>query len=293
MVTQGDTNPETPYGVEPGYKVNLGRLPNWQQQPQARGDNLGGVVLGGNFRGSKVWAYPQIYEEDVLRVGRMSEGNRLALQDKLAVLGYIRGTVNPGDIGQIEAAYKSAMADANHVGAKSVNRYLDDKLRMYAASGGLGSGDSGSGGSGSGGSTTYSSTSISNQSMVSRSVNLTGRGTAEGILRSALQQQLGRAPSKKEVSDFKRALNRKERRNPTITRSNSSTTTNTTTTTKGKSQSSTSNTSGSSKSVTKQSDIDPGEEALDFATSSKALRRERNRYQDAQYMDVLSNMLGL
>ena len=124
--------------------------------------------------------------------------------------------------------------------------------------------------------------------MTSTSINLTGRGTAESILRNALMQELGRVPSDKEVGEFKRALNRSERKHPTVTQSTS----NTTTTTTSKGSHSSSSTSGSSSSTTKNSDVDPSEKALDFA-QSKPFRRERQQYQDMQYYDAIGEMLGL
>ena len=290
MPTTSNDYPSTSYlGVPDGYRINLGRSPGVQMAPQYRGDNLGGVIGTGRYPGQTVYAYPRYTEQDVNRVGNMPRGDMIDLQERLAYAGFIT-SVRKGDPNQTMAAYRNALGEANGYGA-DVDEYL--KARIAARYGGdaspYGSGGSGGGGGGS----SSSSTSISNSSMTTRSVNLTGRGTAEGILRNALTQELGREPTAREVQDFKRSLNVKERKNPTITKSTSSTTTTSSQSSKGNHVSSTSNTSGTSSSTTKQSDIDPSEEALDFAKSSKKLRQERRMYQNSQYLDVIEAMMGV
>lgn len=128
--------------------------------------------------------------------------------------------------------------------------------------------------------------------MTSESISLTGRGQAESLLRQAMTQQLGRAPTNKEVAQFKRALNTQERKNPSVTKSTSNSTTTTKGTSSGSSQSTSSSTTGTQKSTTKQSDVDPGEEALDYARA-KPRKSEREMYQDMQYYEAIAEMIGL
>jgi hypothetical protein len=240
------------------------------------GENSGGAT-------EQIWGRPQ-YTAEMARtaVFGKSPADVFQWQKKLANAGYLSSfrIGDPG--GSTYAAVKTAMAEANLKG-------IDDKdlLKQKAAyNAAVARGQKGtvSGGS----STNYTATNSSTSSMTSTSVNLTGRGTAESILRNALLQELGRAPTDKEVGDFKRALNRSERKNPSVTKTNQSSTT----TTKVSGHNQSSSTSGSSTSTTKQSDVDPNEEALDYA-QGKPLKRERTMYQDSLYYEVISDMLGL
>lgn len=70
----------------------------------------------------------------------------------------------------------------------------------------------GSGGSGGGGGGAAGGTATSTRT----SVQLSNRQDARAILYATMQQYLGRAPTKSEVGDFVRALNREERDNPMV-----------------------------------------------------------------------------
>lgn len=240
-----------------------------------------------NYGLEPIYGEPRYTEESAMKIYSMSEGQVFKWQRMLAAAGML-STFAPGRADSTYNAYKAAMTEANREGIT-----LKDYLGQRAAAIQRGTpGGGGGGGGSSSSSSSFSSTSSSSSSMTSESVSLTGRGQAESLLRQAMTQQLGRAPTNKEVAKFKRALNTQEKKNPTITKSTSNSTTTTTGSSKGTHQTSSSTTTGTQKSTTKQSDIDAGEEALDFARS-KPFKSERKMYQDMQYYDAIAEMIGL
>lgn len=283
-------------GVDENYRPRIGTY---------YGREVAGGRTGEQNKGRFLYAPPRpaygqarYTEANARQVFSMKPNQVLELQARLSRAGFL-STMIPRDPYSTFSAYRTALSAANLAGMP-IKEYLDERegLISGAASGMSGSsGGYGGGGGGSSSSTFTSSSSSSDVSnMTTRSINLTGKGQAESLLRTALLQQLGRVPTDDEVSRFKRLLNQQERKNPTVTKSSSksNTSSTTTTTTKGQSSSSStsSRTSGSSTSTTKQSDIDPSEEALDFA-QSKQFRKERKMYQDLNYYNVLADMIGM
>lgn len=179
-----------------------------------------------------------------------------SVQGGLYSLGYLTKFV-PGVYDQhTRDALERAMADANRNGMS-----LEQMLNSQRSSGSqFGGGGSGGGGGGGGGTT------------VQRSISLTSREGAMSVLQGALANELGRQPTPKELTDFTKALNAKEQANPTVT----------TTTVSGKNVSQT----------TKQGNVDPNVTATDFAKQTPRAA-ERNKFQDSQYLDVISQMLGV
>lgn len=270
----------TPQGYRPllGYG-NPGSAPS-----QMRGRGAAGRMVAPGTE-EPIYGAPRYTEESAMGIYSMSPGQVWKWQVRLANAGLL-SSIRPGDASSTYSAYRSAMTEANRQGI-DLKSYLAKKTDgNQLVNRGVSSGGSGSS------SSSYSSSSSSSSSMTSSSVSLTGRGQAEALLRQAMTQQLGRAPTNKEVAGFKRALNTQERKNPTITKTQSNQTTSTSTSTKGTHTSSSSSTTGTSKSVTKQSDIDAGEEALDYARSDR-FRSERFMHQDAGYYNAIADLLGM
>jgi hypothetical protein len=131
-------------------------------------------------------------------------------------------------------------------------------------------------GSGSGGPTTSTSTSTST------SVSLSTVSTAKQVLKQALEMAIGRAPKPGEVDGFVKALNAKERAHPSVSKSTS------TSTTKG------GNTTSTSTSTSKSKPINPSAVAESWVDKQKGtIEKEKERYQGAQYMDSIHQMLGI
>lgn len=270
--------------VPGGYQPLIGYGYPGMTPSAMRGRGAAGrmAVPGGE---QPIYGAPRYTEESALGIYQMSAGQVWKWQVRLANAGLL-SSIRPGDASSSFNAYRSAMTEANRMGI-GLKEYLAKRTDSNAlVNRGAGSSSGGGGGS------SYSSSSSSSSNTTSSSVSLTGKGQAESLLRQAMTQQLGRAPTNKEVAGFKRALNTQERKNPTITKTQSNQTTSTQTSTKGTHTTSSSSTSGTSKSVTKQSDIDAGEEALDYARSDR-FRSERVMHQDAGYYNAIADLLGM
>ena len=90
------------------------------------------------------------------------------------------------------------------------------------------------------------------------------------LLRTYLQQELGRDPSKAEIAAYVRLLNGKERKNPTITHTHYSAN------------------GASSTSVVKDANVDPGDTANKYVTTD--LQKELGARQTMEYMNALAGM---
>lgn len=268
--------------------------------PRVLDEGKGGRGQSGVHGQYDVYYQPQYTQQDVLDFKNMAPQQVFYWQDLLARAGML-STFTPGNsLGGSTSAYATALkeADDRHM---SVEDFLNNQIAQKSSTAGStssrysGGGSSGGGGGSSTTSSSSSMTATSNSTM--RAVNLTSRASAENILRSALQMSIGRAPSDEEVKDFARALQKKERANPTVTKqhsvtkSNQSSTTTSTAKSSSTSGSSTSNTTGST--TTKQGNVDAEKEARDFGTSTKPLRREHHAYQGMQYYNVIADMLGM
>lgn len=135
---------------------------------------------------------------------------------------------------------------------------------MLAANAKAGGGGSGapSGGSGSGGPTTSTQTYTST----------TGLGASGRYLESAMTRLLGRAPTKDEIANFHGDLNSAEKADPTT-------------------RTITSDGQGNVTSHTDQSDVNPYEEANDFASTGKR-STEAGAYGIQQYASALEQLFG-
>lgn len=138
----------------------------------------------------------------------------------------------------------------------------------------------------------YTTTTNSTTVSTNENISLTGRGGARALLVQALASEIGREPTRKEVSRFLKSLNAAERRNPTTTKSTTESS-NTTTTDPSPSgdTSVTSNTKTDTQNVTRQSDLDPGQKAIQFARQTGG--NEAKRFQAANFFSVIEQMVGL
>lgn len=179
-------------------------------------------------------------------------------------------------------ALGDAMTDANSNGLTLAELY--DTIRQGAKNGqGIPfGGSSGSGADYSPYTDTATSTSTNEQ------VNLTGRGYARGILITALEAEMGREATPKEVTRFLRSLNAAERAHPTTSTTKTKTVT---TTDPSKSGDSTTTSDSDSSTTTKQSKVDPISKAENFAET--VAPQEASRFQGAGFMDVIAQMLGM
>jgi hypothetical protein len=138
----------------------------------------------------------------------------------------------------------------------------------------------------------YTTTQTSTTVSTSENIALTGRGGARALLVQALANEIGREPTKKEVTRFLRSLNAAERKNPSTTKSTTKSTSTTTTDPSPSGDTSvTQNTETDTKNVTRQSDLDPGQKAIQWARQHGG--NEAKRFQAANFFSVIESMVGL
>ena len=220
---------------------------------------------------ANIYAQPHYHNSEIDALWGKPAGVVAKWQMKAWALGFLPSFV-PGTMDdKSREGLMKAMAVANKNGLT-----LDEMLqRRNLVLGGQPGGKNGSRGNGPGGGGPSTSTSTSTM----RSISLTSREGAYAVLANALGQELGRNPTQAELTRFTHALNAKERANPTVTSQSSTTTTSGT-------HSSTSGTSTS-----KQGNVDTGYQATQFGKTG-ALAPEFSKFQDSQYMDVISQMIG-
>jgi len=221
-------------------------------------------------------------------IAKMDFEESAALQQILAAHGFLTGKYKVGGwYDKTEEALRDAFA-ASRADRKPFMRFLFEGLPaedVPAFYGGKGAG----GGGGYSGPMTYSSSESSTST--NTAIQLSSRATARAVLESALANELGREPTKRETTAFLRALNQKEEANPTVTTSTTDSSS-TSVVDQGKKGSDTDTTSSSNTTTTsRDSNVDPNQMAERFA--KKENPQEWKRFQDAQYFDVLAQMLGM
>jgi hypothetical protein len=212
------------------------------------------ILAGDEFR-----LRPKYDDANVEFARRMTLTNpeaAFAQQSLLASAGYL----NKNDVGalwskDVADAYAKAMTDAN-----SQYMSLDDYLKLKSGQ------RKASGGGGGGGPTSYRN--------VSKSVSITSRPTAQALLKQTLAAELGREPTNAEVDRFVKALNKRERANPSVTVTTGSS----------------SGGNSTSNSTTTPSSVDPGAEAEEYAETVNPT--EAHRFQTGELYDVISRMAG-
>lgn len=216
------------------------------------------------------------------------------VQALLDAHGYLSGEYHQGQwYDKTITALNDAM-DASRSERMEFSKFLMTGAPPKLASGSLSS--SSGGGTGPDMSPkTYTETSTNTTDTTSNQVNLSSRAGARQVLVGALATELGREPTAHEVSVFLRNLNRRERRNPTVSHTTGTTTTTSSRTVdpskSGSSTTSSSKTTGETTTTTKQSNVDPAAMAERFAKQENP--EEWRMFQNAQYYDVLAQMLGM
>lgn len=198
--------------------------------------------------------------------GAWSQQQVIYAQSVLAARGKLTGDYWVGHFDtKTKAAMQEAFMEANWYNMTLAEYFTLSKAELKELTeGGDGGGSLGGGG---GGPTTTTGTTTS--------INLSGPAEARSVLSSVMAQYLGRAPTRTEIDQFLKNLNRRERRNPSVT--------DYTTTTEGTHTDTTTTTKGGS--------VDATGLAEDFVGENRPA--EQHRFQTGQYFDVLANMLGM
>jgi hypothetical protein len=253
----------SPVQDQPGYDVGTTSTPYyelWTQVPVASGAPKQSTVF---------WIAPvQGAEVTVQSVFRGTDARQTyQYQQALEANGFLTGGYSKGNWdADSREALRLAVWTANK-NRKTLDEYLGTGLAFDQAE--------------SGGSRPEPYYGPSTTTQTSTNVNLSSRPTARAVLTGALQAELGREPTQGEVRAFLKSLNMAEEKNPTVS----------TTTTTSDPDPKTHNTEVTSSTTTEQSSVDPQQKAKNFAKQVDP--QEAKRYQEGNYYDLLSRMLGV
>lgn len=224
-----------------------------------------GQRLGTKTTRTAIVAHP-LYRDGSAEAMRYAFSKKLSQKDIESWQGFFvrAGVVKPGafqfgvwDNTTQQAMYK-LMGEANSIGqdVKQVRAGLEHAWSQMGGTPAQGFGSSG------GGSGPVNTT--------QRIFNITSLAKGSELLRSYLQQELGRDPSKAEIASYVRLLNGQERKNPTIV--------------------STTYSGGGKASITttKEANVDPQNTAHDYVGGSMAKELEARK--TMEYMTALSEM---
>lgn len=263
-VTPQSTSDSSPSYADPGPPV-LMELPSYSDAQATHG--------GGDQAGVGWSAHEASYANAVTWIDSLRLNNKRDYKKVVAALraAHYLGSNTEATVSAVQSAWRGVVADAASEYAKGNPVTPLTILNMKATGSGDGATGGPSGGGGSGPKTTT-------QTNTSRSVNLTDRTTAQGILDQALTQYLGRAATPSEVSAFMAALNRSERDHPNVSQNTVTTTTNA----DGTSQQNVSDTTSSG-------GVNASQKAINWAKKQEGAAE----YQAATtYMDAFLGALG-
>jgi hypothetical protein len=268
----------------PGVKEDLGRLQSsvdpfptgrWETKSEAmyarpitRDEKIldVGRQTGVEVTRSPIVAYPQ-YRDSQGTAQRYAQINRLDAQGVKSWQNFFvrRGLLQAGsfimgawDANTQKAMYQQ-MGEANAMGQKveNVRGMWEQNMKTL-------------GWDATTGYPTSSGAGAQARDVTQKVFSITSLAKGGELLRTYLQQELGRDPSRAEIAAYVRLLNGKERKNPTITRTHYSAS------------------GDSSTSVVKEANVDPGDTANKFVTTD--LEKELGARQTMEYMDILAGM---
>ena len=256
------------------YESYIGVPQGYRGVPTGTSDYVGGGRFTGIAPPTVQYQKPLYTYGDIAKLSGNPQGI-VAQQMMLYNTGYLTpdedwhvGVLDEGTIG----ALQEYLGDANRMGM--TKEQLFNYIRQNGKSTGMTSGSSSSYGSSGADYSPYTTTTTQSN------VTLSSRASARAFLIQAMASEMGREPTAAEVRRFTRLLNARQEKNPTTTKT-------TTTTDPSPSGDST----VTSKSTTKESKVDPTQAAERYA--EKIGGNEANRFQAANFMSVIEQMVGL
>lgn len=192
---------------------------------------------------------------------RMGQKQIMGWQDFFAARGIIKpGSFQFGVWGpETQAAMYQLMGEANSMGqtVEGVRAGYEQQWKALGGTPATGFGSTGG-------------AAAAPRDVTQKVYSITSLAKGGELLRSYLQQELGRDPSRAEIQAYVRLLNGKERKNPTITRTHYSAD------------------GSSSTSTVKDANVDPGDTANTYV--GKELEDELKARQAMEYMNILGGM---
>jgi hypothetical protein len=220
-------------------------------------------------------------------IGGMSDERTMYIQALLAAHGYLTGDYHRGKwydktIEALSDAMAASRAEREPLLPFLMSGLTKEEMQDAGITGGGGTGDDMS-------PQTYTDSSTS--TATNTTIALSSRSTARAVLTAALESELGRKPTSKEVSMFLRSLNAREEKNPATSTSTTTSSSTSTVTPKKNGQDTVSSSTSDTTTTSKEANVDPNAMGERFA--EKENPREWQKFQDAQYYGVIEQMLGM
>lgn len=288
-VTMPGVSGKAPVGVPEGYSINQGVTP----PPGVPTSGPGYYVPDAPAAGQKIIDEPRYTYHDLAGLYGAPPDQVSAWQMRLYNMGLLDGGSFMVGIydNATHDALENAMTIANANGL-SIGEMEDILKQGKKTAQDMGWTSSGSGSGSSASYDPYTNTTNSTTVSTAENISLTGRGGARALLVQAMANEMGREPTKKEVSRFLRSLHQAERAHPSTTKSTTKSTTTTTTDPSPSGDSTTtSKTNSDTTNVSRESNVDPNQKAIQFARQHGG--KEAQAFQAGQFMEVINSLIGL